>query len=85
VSFSPDSQTIASASEDGTVILWNFNLDDLIAKSCAWLQDYMANPATPIEHKALCPRESGVSPLSQLQGAGVAQPFLNQLLTQNPS
>jgi WD40 repeat protein len=54
VSFAPDGQTLASASTDGTVILWNLDLDDLMAKSCTWLRDYMTNPATPPEHKALC-------------------------------
>jgi WD40 repeat protein len=54
VHFAPDGQTIASSSGDGTVIIWNFDLDDLMAKSCAWLRDYMTNPATPPEHKALC-------------------------------
>jgi WD40 repeat protein len=63
VSFAPDGQTIASASDDGTVILWNFNLDDLIAKSCDWLRDYMANPATPPEEKALCKDELQLSGL----------------------
>ncbi|WP_424096387.1 WD40 repeat domain-containing protein [Moorena producens] len=33
VAFSYDGQTIASASGDKTVILWNFDLDDLVAKS----------------------------------------------------
>ena len=68
VSFSPDGQTIASASYDGAVILWNFDLDDLIAKSCGWLRDYMANPNTPEEDKALCQDErllSSVPPVSQ--------------------
>ncbi|MGB3496317.1 MAG: hypothetical protein WBA57_26550 [Elainellaceae cyanobacterium] len=32
----------------------NLNLNDLMAKSCDWLRDYMANPTTPPEEKALC-------------------------------
>ncbi|MEM6836457.1 MAG: AAA-like domain-containing protein [Cyanobacteria bacterium P01_C01_bin.120] len=71
VSFSPDGQTLASASADGTVKLWNFDLGDLLAKSCAWLADYMANPATPQEHKALCPaagQRVGKGPLEWVLG-----------------
>ncbi|MEM6837074.1 MAG: hypothetical protein AAF609_09475, partial [Cyanobacteria bacterium P01_C01_bin.120] len=61
VSFAPDGETIASASADGKVILWNFDLDDLIAKSCDWLRDYMTNPTTPDDEKALCAEELGLS------------------------
>ncbi|WP_204141329.1 caspase family protein [Halomicronema sp. CCY15110] len=54
VSFSPDGQTLASSGSDVPIVLWNFNLDDLTDKGCDWLQNYLSNPATPPEHKALC-------------------------------
>mgnify|MGYP006277733681 CR=1 FL=1 len=60
VQFSPDGQTLVSNSDNGTVILWNFDLDDLITKSCDWLRDYMTNPATPEDERALCAEELGL-------------------------
>ncbi|MCT7966767.1 AAA family ATPase [Laspinema sp. D1] len=43
LSFSPDSKTLASSSKDKTVILWNLNLEDLLTRSCLWVDDYLAN------------------------------------------
>ena len=44
MAFSPDDQTIASASSDQTVILWNFQLEDLLIQGCNWVEDYLNNP-----------------------------------------
>ena len=52
VNFSPDGQSIASASFDNVVRLWNVDPDDLILdvdiklnnllrKSCHWIHDYL--------------------------------------------
>ena len=55
VDYSPDGKTIASGSRDGNVILWNLDLDDLMAKGCAWLHDYLVNnPNATDEEREMC-------------------------------
>ncbi|MEQ9000518.1 MAG: PDZ domain-containing protein [Coleofasciculus sp. B1-GNL1-01] len=39
--FSPDGKTLVSAGRHPFVILWNFDLDELLSKGCSWLEDYL--------------------------------------------
>jgi len=47
INFSPNGNTLASASIDNSVILWNLedlnDLEGLLTKSCNWLQGYLEN------------------------------------------
>ncbi|NER82771.1 MAG: hypothetical protein F6K42_25095 [Leptolyngbya sp. SIO1D8] len=55
VSFSPDGQTLASASDNGTVILYDLKPEHLLVRSCNWLRDHLKynRDVTP-EERALC-------------------------------
>jgi hypothetical protein len=57
VSFSPDGQTIATASYDNTARLWPVrNLDRVLKDGCAWVKDYLHNPGIKLSdpERRLC-------------------------------
>ncbi|MCJ8279767.1 MAG: hypothetical protein MJK14_07525, partial [Rivularia sp. ALOHA_DT_140] len=55
VNFSPDGKTIASASGDGKVILWNFDLEKLLSEGCNLLSNYLENnPDVSDRDKQIC-------------------------------
>ena len=46
VVFSPDGLTLASASADETIILWNFDFDDLLKRGCDWVRGYLESSSS---------------------------------------
>ncbi|MCJ8281611.1 MAG: ribosome assembly protein 4, partial [Rivularia sp. ALOHA_DT_140] len=52
--FSPDGKTIISASDDGTVKLWNWDFDNLLTRGCGKLKGYLINNPEKLEEIKAC-------------------------------
>jgi WD40 repeat protein len=66
--FSADGFRLASASFDSTVILWNLDIDNLLARNCAWIHGYLANnPNLTEENYNLCPQAAAQRQARQAQ------------------
>jgi WD40 repeat protein len=66
IAFSSDGKTLASASYDGTIKLWSLDLDDLLARGCNHLKDYLATRDQL--RKELCPGFDFPQPSSGFRG-----------------
>ncbi|GGA02969.1 hypothetical protein [Okeania sp. KiyG1] len=63
LAFSPHSNQIVSVSDDKTIRLWNLDLDDLVARGCNWVDDYLKSKPENYPNKHLC---DDVQPSAQL-------------------
>jgi WD40 repeat protein len=58
LALSPDGQTLVSASVDNEVIVWNLSLNNLMLRSCNWLQAYFITHPKTLSELRMCVTES---------------------------
>ncbi|NEO55095.1 MAG: WD40 repeat domain-containing protein [Okeania sp. SIO3B5] len=63
LAFNPNRNQIISISDDKTIRLWNLDLDDLLARSCNWVDNYLKSRPEDYPNKHLC---DDVKPSAQL-------------------
>ncbi len=72
LAFSPNDDVLLTISDDKTLKLWNFNLDNLLERSCNWVSNYLKNnPNVTEDERRIC----GVEPSATaffLQGEHLA-------------
>ncbi|RQH17273.1 nSTAND1 domain-containing NTPase [Okeania hirsuta] len=63
LAFNPNNNQIVSISDDKTIRLWNLDIDDLLARGCDWVEDYLKSRPEDYPNKHLC---DDVQPSAQL-------------------
>ncbi|EAZ89784.1 WD40 repeat domain-containing protein [Crocosphaera chwakensis] len=55
IRFSPDGKLLGTTADNNTILLWNFDLDNLFDLACDWARNYLnTNPNVSPSDKDLC-------------------------------
>jgi len=75
LAFSNDGKVLASGSADKTIKLWRLNLDDVLARGCSHLQQYLISHPDSLEKLKICQNQSlflAAAPTLVVQGEKLA-------------